>query len=126
MQKWIIIKKIGKSIYKKKKILLIGVAYKKNVDDTRESPALEFIKIFNKKKCDVAFHDPHVRILKSRKLEKEYFSKKLTKKLIIKEKFIFLVTDHKNINYSMIKKYGKKVIDTRNIFKNGSSNIIKL
>ena len=64
-----------------KKALILGVAYKKNVDDMRESPALEFIKILSKKKIKVDYYDPYIKNIKTRKF------KKVLNQLILK-KFI--------------------------------------
>ena len=67
MPNWIISNIIkGRNI---KKVLIIGVAYKNDVDDTRESPAIDFIRELSKK-IHVDFFDPNVKILKSRKLKK--------------------------------------------------------
>ena len=75
MPNWIISETLKKK--KIKKVLIIGVAYKKDLDDTRESPSIDFIKILNKKKISVDIHDPNVKILKSRKLKINYISKKI-------------------------------------------------
>ena len=75
MPKWIISEALKNR--KIKNVLIIGVAYKKDLDDTRESPSIDFIKILQKKKIKVDFHDPNVKFLKSRKLSNKYFSKNL-------------------------------------------------
>ena len=67
MPKWIVKNSFNKlRIKKKPRVLLIGVAYKKNVDDIRDRPLLEFMNIFQKKKIVCDYHDPFVKILKSR------------------------------------------------------------
>ena len=124
MPSWIISETL--KIKKIKKTLLIGVAYKKNIDDTRESPALDFINIFNKKKIKVDFYDPNIKYLKSRKLNKTYCSISLTHHNLQKYDSVFIITDHSNINYKLIKRSAKYIIDTRNIYKNKSSKILKL
>ncbi len=124
MPKWIISKTLQKTSLKK--VLLIGVAYKKEVDDTRESPAIDFIKLFTKKNIKVDYHDPNVKFLKSRKLNKIYKSKELKKKLLINYDCVFILTDHDQINYNLIKEYSKLVVDTRNVYKRLSKKILKL
>ena len=124
MPSWIISETL--KVKKIKKTLLIGVAYKKNIDDTRESPALDFINIFNKKKIKVDFYDPNIKYLKSRKLNKTYHSISLNHYNLQKYDTVFIITDHSNINYKLIKKSARFIIDTRNIYKDKSSKILKL
>ncbi len=124
MPRWIIDKSLKNK--KVKKALLIGVAYKKNTDDVRESPALDFINILNKKKIATDYHDPHIKKITSRKLKRSIKSKKLTKNIIKSYDIIYILTDHKNIDYNVIKKFGKNVIDTRNVYKSKFNNILSL
>ena len=124
MPNWIISETLKKK--KIKKVLIIGVAYKKDLDDTRESPSIDFIKILNKKKIFVDIHDPNVKILKSRKLKTNYTSKKLNSKMLKEYDCIIICTDHSNINYSLIKKNAKLIVDTRDIFDHKSNKILKL
>ncbi len=124
MPSWII-----KESLKNKKIrkaLIIGVSYKKNVDDTRESPAIDFIKILKGKKIKVDYYDPIVKTLNSRKLKEKLNSIKLDKKKLLSYDITIIVTDHDNLNYSMIKKCSKFIIDTRNIYKKKDKKIINL
>ena len=122
MPQWIINKStLNKKI---KKALIIGVAYKKNVDDIRESPALKFINILEKKKITVDYHDPYIPILKSRNLKNEYKSVSLQK--INKYDVVYLLTNHDNLNLNYIKKNSKLIVDTRNMFKKNYKNILKL
>ena len=102
------------------------MAYKKNVDDIRESPSLEFMNIFQKKKIVCDYHDPFVKILKSRKLKKTYKSKNLSIKMLKKYDLTYILTDHEKIDFKKIKKYSKCIIDTRNRYKTKSANILKL
>ena len=124
MPKWIVNQSL-KKIKKKKNInsLLIGIAYKRNVADTRESPAFDFINILKKKKVNVTYHDPFVDKTSSRKLIKQMSSKKLTADLLKKQDIVYILTNHSNINYELIKKHSKKIIDTRNVFKKETSSI---
>jgi UDP-N-acetyl-D-glucosamine dehydrogenase len=97
---------------------------KKNVDDIRESPALKFINILEKKKITVDYHDPYIPILKSRNLKNEYKSVSLQK--INKYDVVYLLTNHDNLNLNYIKKNSKLIVDTRNMFKKNYKNILKL
>tara|TARA_B100000787_G_C16195155_1_gene300242 strand:+ start:180 stop:1511 length:1332 start_codon:yes stop_codon:yes gene_type:complete len=127
MPKWVIKNSLVKfKNIKKLKILLIGVAYKRNVDDVRESPSLDFLNIFHKMKIECDYYDPYVKILKSRKLNKVYKSKKISSKMLKKYHLTYILTDHDNINFKLIKDNSRNIIDTRNRFKSYSKNVIKL
>ncbi len=124
MPKWIISNSLlGRNI---RKTLIIGIAYKKDLDDTREAPAINFINILNQKKIKVEFHDPNIKILKSRKLKKIYKSVEITSKSIQKYDCVIIVTDHSNIDYNLIRKNAKLIVDTRNVYKSNYKNVLKL
>ncbi len=122
MPTWIINQSLIKN-RKKLKILLIGVSYKKNVGDTRESPALDFIKILKKSGHIVNFYDPIVKKISSRKLKDEMKSIKLNLKNLKNQDLVYILTNHSNINYRLIENHAKKIIDTRNVFKKKSIKI---
>lgn len=127
MKKWIINKlQINLKSLKNKKIIVIGVSYKKNIDDCRESPSFEIISELIKKKANVKYHDPYVkRIPTTRKFNLKLNSIKLTKKNLSEADGVCILTDHDNINYEFIKKYSKKLFDSRGIFKI-KDNIIRI
>ena len=103
---------------KKKKVLVLGVSYKKDIDDIRESPALEIIKIFQDKKFIVDYSDPYFKkIPKMRNYKINLTNKKLTSLLLKKYSAVILVTDHAKFNYDFIYKNSKIIIDTRGKFK---------
>ena len=106
--------------------MIIGVAYKKDLDDTREAPSIEFIKILKKMKIKIDYHDPNVRYLKSRKLNKIYSSKNLTSQMRKKYDCVIIITDHSKLYYELIKKHSSFIVDTRNIFSNKLTKILKL
>ena len=99
------------------------MTYKSNVADTRESPAFDFINILKKKKVNVNYHDPYVKKISSRKLIKQMSSKKLTKNLLKKQDIVYIITNHSNIDYNLIKRHSKKIIDTRNVYKKETNSI---
>ena len=78
------------------------------------------------KKIKVDFHDPSVKFLKSRKLSNKYFSKNLSTKMVSKYDCVIIATDHSNIDYDLIKKNSKLIVDTKNVFKKASDKILKL
>ena len=100
---------------KNAKILILGVAYKKDVDDTRESPALRLIQILKERKARVSYNDPHVPALsKSRHYNYRMKSKKLTAKLLKEQDCVIIVTDHTAYDYKWIVDHSRLVVDTRN------------
>lgn len=100
------------------KILVVGVAYKPDIDDMRESPALKIIDLLIKEDCDVSYYDPYIPSLpKTRKYELNLHSVDIAK--IEDEEYdaIVIITDHSEIDYHYLVNKGKIVIDTRNALK---------
>ncbi|MGE4357074.1 MAG: nucleotide sugar dehydrogenase [Candidatus Omnitrophota bacterium] len=94
------------------RILIIGVTYKRDVVDTRESPAFEIIKLLEEKKAIVSYHDPYVPQVKIE--EKTYNCINLNEEVLREADCVIIVTDHLCLDYSMIAKEAKLIIDTRN------------
>ena len=113
----------GKSI-KGAKVLILGVAYKKNVSDFRESPAFEVIHFLNQKGATVSYNDPHVPSIKEGKLSMK--SIKLTPELLKKSDCVVIITDHAKYDYAGIARHANLVLDTRNAIKAKSAKVIKL
>ncbi len=106
----------GKSI-KGAKILILGVAYKKDVDDARESPALAVMDLLQKKGAVILYHDPYIPSLPSfRKYSFELKSSPLTEKVLRKIDAAVVITDH-SIDYQRIVKLVPLIVDTRNVTK---------
>ena len=100
-----------------KNILIIGMAYKKNVDDLRESPSLRIMDILEKNNLKINYHDPYIKELpKTRKFKIRKKSITLTKK-ILNKCIVLIVTDHDNIDYNFIKKNSKYIFDCRGRYK---------
>jgi UDP-N-acetyl-D-glucosamine dehydrogenase len=97
------------------KILLIGIAYKPDVDDIRESPALKIMALLEQEGALVDYHDPHVSVLsKTRKYQFEKSSVLLTAQNIAQYDAVVIITNHSNINYQLITEKAKLIVDTRN------------
>ena len=108
------------------KILIIGVSYKKDIDDTRESPALDIIQLLQDGGSYVSYFDPFVDDLNlnSKSIDK---INKLDEECLKKFDLSVIVTDHSDVNYKLIKSYSKQIVDTRNVYKKeDSKKIIKL
>ena len=111
-----IIQKILK--YSPKKILLVGLAFKKNVDDDRESTTYVFMKLLDKYKIHYNYYDPYISETKiGRQNQKNLKSIKLSKKEIKKYDAIVILTDHDKIDFKMIARESKMIFDTRGVYK---------
>ena len=101
------------------KILFLGVAYKKNVDDLRESPSIKIMNLFHKKKYKIKFNDPHINtVFLGNKNKKILCSQKMNYKNLSNYDAIIISTNHDSYDYKNILKYSKNIIDTRGVFKN--------
>lgn len=104
------------------KILVLGMAYKKDVDDQRESPALRIIQLLKEYGAKVQYHDPHVPACKGHRHFPDIAMKsvKLTKETLKNSDLVLLLTDHTAFDYAFIERYAHYIVDTRNAFrKNG-------
>jgi UDP-N-acetyl-D-glucosamine dehydrogenase len=111
------IKNIIQRLKKKSKIILLGLTYKKDVNDMRESPSLKIFKSLILKKYNVKYYDPYVKNVKIN--NKSYSS--ISVKDYSKFDNILLLTDHSNFKYNKILKEGKSIIDTRGRYKSSNS-----
>lgn len=104
----------SKSI-KNSKILIIGIAYKANVSDVRESPAMEIIEHLKAKQAKIFFHDPFVKQIK---LSGLVLRSSFLNAASVKDKdCIVVVTAHNKIDYALILDKAKLIIDTRNVYE---------
>ena len=92
--------------------MIVGVAYKKAIDDMRESPALRIMELLEYKGSNVCYHDPYVKTVKSLK------NTELTKENIEKQDTVVITTDHTNVDYDLLTECAKLIVDTRNRMAN--------
>ena len=97
------------------KVFILGAAYKKNINDFRESPSIELIKLLINKKIDFIFNDPYISSLVIN--QKKFQSYEINKKNLSKCDYTILITDHDIYNYKFIYSNSKKIVDCRNKFK---------
>jgi len=98
-------------------ILILGLAYKKNIDDIRESPSLSIIDLLLKKDVNVQYSDPHINTIpKTRKYNLDLKSIDITTEKIQFFDAIILATDHDEFDYNKILNYSKLIIDTKGYF----------
>tara|TARA_B100001057_G_scaffold474854_1_gene540949 strand:+ start:3567 stop:4817 length:1251 start_codon:yes stop_codon:yes gene_type:complete len=116
VSKWIL-KKVNKNINSKTRILVIGVSYKKNIDDIRMSPSLIFFKYYLNNKYKVSYYDPYVPNLKIG--NKIFYSLKfLGKKVLKKYDKVLILSDHDCLDYKMIQRNSKIIYDTKGRYNN--------
>jgi UDP-N-acetyl-D-glucosamine dehydrogenase len=107
------------------KILVLGVAYKKNVDDLREAPALEIIENLLHDNMRVDYHDPYLpKLPATRKHNLQLSSIELTAENVSKYDCILLITDHDNVDYNLLIESGTLIIDTRGRLRGDYKNVI--
>ena len=97
------------------KILIVGVAYKRNTDDVRESPALEIIQLLKHEGAEVRFSDPFVPRLAENGAWLS--SSPLDEKELSGADCVLVVTDHSSVDYELVAKHAAVVVDTRNALK---------
>jgi UDP-N-acetyl-D-glucosamine dehydrogenase len=108
----------------KAKILVMGVTYKKDVKDLRESPALDIIERLQKEKASVNYYDPLVPYLKIDGIDLKGIS--VSKNGLKKYDCVIITTDHNGVDYSLVRKNAKLIFDTRNVYKKDYANVKKL
>ena len=107
------------------KVLILGVAYKKNIDDIRETPAFRIIELLQEKKAKVDYHDPYVQNLhRTREYDFQMSSVNLSEETLAEYDLVIIVTDHDAFDYELIEKEAKLIVDTRGRL-NISNNVFK-
>jgi UDP-N-acetyl-D-glucosamine dehydrogenase len=116
----------GKPI-KGAKVLILGIAYKKDVDDQRESPALKIISLLQKKGAKVSYNDPHAPQLSKYRAYPglDLKSVELTTRNLKGFDAVIIATDHSAYDYDWIAKNAVLIIDTRNAIKRKKRNVVK-
>ncbi len=96
-------------------VLILGVAYKRDIEDIRESPALDIIKLLQGSGAKVSYHDPYVPEF----AEDGHVARSvpLTRETLEAADCVVVVTDHSNIDYGLVRRHAKAVVDTRNALK---------
>lgn len=112
-----------KKAVKGSKILFLGVAYKPNIDDARESPALHIMDIVADKGGNVSYHDPYIsKVITSE--GRAFTSVDLFTEALAKVDYVVLTTNHKDMGF--IHQQSRLIVDMRNMVKERSKKVIKL
>ncbi|TYO93237.1 UDP-N-acetyl-D-glucosamine dehydrogenase [Desulfallas thermosapovorans DSM 6562] len=112
---------------KNARILIMGIAYKKDVDDQRESPALKIIQLLNERGAVVSYHDPHVPRSGGHRAYPgwEMTSVELTEENLADYDCVVITTDHSCIDYDWLRQKAKLIVDTRNCISGKWANVVK-
>ncbi|MBC2382856.1 nucleotide sugar dehydrogenase [Pseudomonas sp. WS 5106] len=115
----------GKAL-KGSRVLVLGIAYKKNVDDMRESPSVEIMELLEAKGSLIAYSDPHVPVFP--KMREHHFtlsSEVLTSENLASFDAVVLATDHDKFDYELIKSSARLIVDSRGKYRTAAPHIIK-
>ena len=111
------------------RVLVLGIAYKRDVDDPRESPAFELIELLQEKGATVSYHDPYIpRVPKLRHYAISMTSIELTDEALASHDMVLIATDHTKVDYARVVRHARLVVDTRNATKavtEGREKIVK-
>lgn len=98
------------------KVLILGVAYKQDIDDYRESPALKVIEEFKKNGAEISYFDPYINLYRFKGKEYEGLEK-IDENIVSSYDLVVITTAHTNVDYDMVAKNAKVVFDTKNAMK---------
>lgn len=108
------------------RILVLGLSYKKNVDDVRESPSIRLMEMLAARGAMVAYSDPHIPSFVGRHGHPaQLTSTCLTEDTIASYDVLLLATDHAAFNYPMIQRHAKLIVDTRGVYPDTCANVVK-
>jgi len=108
----------------KARILVLGVAYKKNIDDMRESPSLELIELLQENKAHVSYSDPFVPSIRDH-AGNTLESIDLNEETVKQFDLLLLATNHDAFDYELIRKHATQIVDTRGIYREAEEHIVK-
>lgn len=131
MPQWVV-GKIADALNERRKsikgsrFLILGIAYKKNIDDMRESPAVELMELLQAKGGEIAYTDPHVPVFP--KMREHHFDLKsidITPETVASFDCVVVATNHDAFDYALIKQHAKLIVDTRGVYLEAAGNVVK-
>jgi UDP-N-acetyl-D-glucosamine dehydrogenase len=131
MPKWVIAKladalnEHGKAV-RGSKVLVLGIAYKKNIDDPRESPSIELMELLQEKGASVAYSDPHIPVFP--RMRKHYLDLKsvaLSAQTLQEYDCVLIATNHDQFDYALVKEHARLIVDTRGVYPKPAANIVR-
>jgi UDP-N-acetyl-D-glucosamine dehydrogenase len=114
------------------RVLVLGIAYKRDIDDLRESPALDVMGLLQDKGADVAYHDPHCSVIlddgHTELVDLPLHSAPLTTEVLAAADLVLITTDHADVDYQLVADHAALVLDTRGAMRrvSGNARIISL
>jgi UDP-N-acetyl-D-glucosamine dehydrogenase len=117
----------GRSV-KGSKVLLLGIAYKKDIDDPRESPAFEIMHLLRGLGAEVAYHDPHIPVAPHMRTWPDLppmTSQPLTSEVLRSQDAVIVVTDHAAVDYEFVARHAALIVDTRGVFPAGRPGVVR-
>ncbi|MCW8843285.1 MAG: nucleotide sugar dehydrogenase [Rhodobacteraceae bacterium] len=108
------------------RVMVLGIAYKKNVDDMRESPSVEIMELLRDAGAELQYSDPHVPVFpKMREHSFDLESTPLTAENLAACDAVVLATDHANFDYDLIRQHAPLIVDSRGVYRDSFSNLVK-
>jgi UDP-N-acetyl-D-glucosamine dehydrogenase len=110
------------------RICIAGMAYKKDVDDLRESPSITLANMLHEAGCIVSYNDPHIPKMQTRHSDLNLESTELTEAFLAEQDCLLIATDHSAYDYDWMVRHSQLVVDTRNATQNvteGRDKIVK-
>lgn len=108
------------------KILILGLAYKKNVSDMRESPSVEIMEILSRKGAELSYNDPYIPVFPPMRRHKfELTSVILNEENLVYADCVIIATDHDDYDYELIRQKSSLIIDTRGVYKGRWENVVR-
>jgi UDP-N-acetyl-D-glucosamine dehydrogenase len=114
-----VVRKVARALNEEQKsvngsrILMLGIAYKKDIDDLRESPALDIMRLLEERGAHVDYHDPHIPSFREDSHSKVGVA--LTTDVLGRADLVVIVTDHSGVDYQFVVDHARIVVDTRNV-----------
>jgi len=108
------------------RILILGIAYKKNVDDMRESPSVEIMELIRAAGAELEYSDPHVPVFpRMREHKFDLASVSLSPEMLAGYDAVVLTTDHAKFDYKMIRAHAALIVDSRGVYREAADNVVK-
>ena len=108
------------------RVLVLGVAYKKNVDDMRESPSAVIMELIQQRGGEVAYSDPHVPVFpRMRRHSFDLRSVELTAETLAAFDAVLVATNHDAFDYALIREHARLIVDTRGVYRQASAHIVR-
>ena len=110
------------------KVLVLGIAYKKDIDDPRESPSFELIHLLMERGAEVSYHDPHISVapaMRSWAHMPPLKSQPLTAELLKSVDAVLISTEHSAVDYNLVLREAALVVDTRGVYRDPNAKVVK-